>query len=65
MNISSQRLRFVYLHQRKYVEATMYPYFTMLGQSFGSLILGKWEFVIKDTVVCVFGDFKKRNNSYK
>ena len=45
MNISSQRLRFVYLHQRKYVEATMYPYFTMLGQSFGSLILGKWEYV--------------------
>jgi alpha-1,2-mannosyltransferase len=41
MSISSKRLTFVYLHQRKYVEAAMYPYFTMLGQSLGSLILGE------------------------
>jgi len=35
-----KNLEFVYLHKRSYVEAKMYPYFTMLGQSLGSLILG-------------------------
>lgn len=32
----------VYLHRRKYVEAKMYPYCTLLGQSIGSIYLG-WE----------------------
>jgi alpha-1,2-mannosyltransferase len=50
MSISSEKLRFVYLHQRKYVEAAMYPYFTMLGQSLGSLILGQLTFGVIRTV---------------
>lgn len=33
-------VEFVYLHTRKWVEAKKYPIFTLLGQSFGSLILG-------------------------
>lgn len=40
--------RFVYLKQRRLVEASMYPVFTLLGQSFGSLILGL-EALIKET----------------
>lgn len=32
--------RFVFLHQRKWVEAERFPVFTLLGQSLGSLILG-------------------------
>nr|XP_033338871.1 GDP-Man:Man(3)GlcNAc(2)-PP-Dol alpha-1,2-mannosyltransferase isoform X1 [Megalopta genalis] len=35
-----RKLEFVYLHKRKWVEATMYPYFTLLGQSLGSIWLG-------------------------
>ncbi|KZC08728.1 GDP-Man:Man(3)GlcNAc(2)-PP-Dol alpha-1,2-mannosyltransferase [Dufourea novaeangliae] len=34
------KLEFVYLHKRKWVEASMYPYFTLLGQSLGSVYLG-------------------------
>ena len=42
-NISlPQPVEFVFLKRRRWVEASMYPYFTLLGQSFGSLILG-WE----------------------
>lgn len=33
-------IEFVYLHRRKWVEASMYPYFTLLGQSLGSIWLG-------------------------
>lgn len=33
---------FIFLKRRKWVEAYMYPYFTLLGQSLGSLYLG-WE----------------------
>ncbi|XP_015601200.1 GDP-Man:Man(3)GlcNAc(2)-PP-Dol alpha-1,2-mannosyltransferase isoform X2 [Cephus cinctus] len=33
-------IQFVYLHRRKWVEADMYPYFTLLGQSLGSVWLG-------------------------
>ena len=33
-------VEFVFLHQRKWVEAFSWPYFTLLGQSVGSLILG-------------------------
>lgn len=40
-NITFQReVRFVYLTQRKWVEASTYPYFTILGQSIGSMLLG-------------------------
>lgn len=35
-----ERVEFVYLHQRGWVEAAKYPTFTLLGQSLGSLILG-------------------------
>ena len=41
MTISSKNLSFVYLHKRQYVEASVYPYFTMLGQSIGSIVLGR------------------------
>ncbi|XP_011701399.1 PREDICTED: GDP-Man:Man(3)GlcNAc(2)-PP-Dol alpha-1,2-mannosyltransferase isoform X1 [Wasmannia auropunctata] len=33
-------IEFVYLHGRKWVEASTYPYFTLLGQSLGSVFLG-------------------------
>lgn len=39
-NIKLQEpVEFVYLHKRKWVEASRYPYFTLLGQSLGSVIL--------------------------
>lgn len=42
-NISlSQPVEFVFLKKRRWVEASMYPYFTLLGQSIGSMLLG-WE----------------------
>lgn len=34
-----QKIEFIYLHGRKWVEPSMYPYFTLLGQSLGSLWL--------------------------
>ena len=40
MKIDPNNLEFVYLHRRKWVEAEMYPYFTLLGQSLGSVWLG-------------------------
>lgn len=40
--------RFVFLKQRKLVEASTYPMFTLLGQSMGSLILGI-EALVKET----------------
>jgi alpha-1,2-mannosyltransferase len=36
----------VQLEKRNLVEAERYPYFTMLGQSLGSMLLG-WEAVSK------------------
>lgn len=42
-NISLPRsVEFVFLKKRRWVEASTYPHFTLLGQSFGSMILG-WE----------------------
>lgn len=35
-------VEFVFLKKRRWVEASMYPYFTLLGQSFGSMLLA-WE----------------------
>ncbi len=32
-------IQFVYLNQRKYILANLYPYFTLLGQSLGSILL--------------------------
>merc|ERR1719147_517550 len=40
MAIQAENINFVYLHKRPWVEAARYPYFTMLGQSLGSLVLG-------------------------
>ena len=39
-------LDFVFLKRRNWVEASPYPYFTLLGQSLGSLWLG-WEAMVK------------------
>ena len=33
-------VEFVYLHRRRFVEARLYPAFTLLGQSLGSVWLG-------------------------
>ena len=41
-------LDFVFLKQRKWVEASRYPHFTLLGQSLGSLVLG-FEAMLKFT----------------
>lgn len=42
-NISVEKpVEFVFLKKRYLVEASTYPYFTLLGQSLGSLVLG-WE----------------------
>jgi len=35
-------VHFAFLHRRMWVEASCYPFFTLLGQSLGSLVLG-WE----------------------
>ncbi|XP_067645074.1 GDP-Man:Man(3)GlcNAc(2)-PP-Dol alpha-1,2-mannosyltransferase isoform X2 [Eurosta solidaginis] len=40
INIDKQNTSFVYLKRRLLVEAKLYPYFTLLGQSLGSIILG-------------------------
>jgi len=42
MKIEEQNLEFVYLHRRRWVEAEMYPYLTLLGQSLGSVWLGEF-----------------------
>ncbi|XP_007421273.1 GDP-Man:Man(3)GlcNAc(2)-PP-Dol alpha-1,2-mannosyltransferase [Python bivittatus] len=39
-------VKFVFLNRRYLVEASVYPYFTLLGQSLGSLFLG-WEALTK------------------
>lgn len=42
-NISLPRpVEFVFLKKRSWIEASTYPYFTLLGQSIGSMVLG-WE----------------------
>lgn len=38
--LPEKAITFVYLYRRKFVEANLYPYFTLLGQSVGSMILG-------------------------
>lgn len=38
--ILSTGVEFVYLTRRKWIEASKYPYFTLLGQSIGSIWLG-------------------------
>ncbi len=39
LNLDDANLEFVYLHRRRWVEADMYPHFTLLGQSLGSIFL--------------------------
>ncbi|CAG5103305.1 2-mannosyltransferase (Homo sapiens) [Cotesia congregata] len=39
-NIKINPVEFIYLHKRNYVEAEMYPQFTLLAQSIGSYLLG-------------------------
>lgn len=38
--VDAKRIEFVYLNYRKWVEAEKYPYFTLLGQSIGSMLMG-------------------------
>lgn len=40
IKIDQQRLEFIFLKQRKWVEDSRYPVMTLLGQSVGSMILG-------------------------
>lgn len=40
VDITSDRVKFVYLTKRRWVEADMYPLFTLLGQVLGSMWLG-------------------------
>lgn len=42
----NQPVKFVFLKRRYLVEASLYPHFTLLGQSLGSLFLG-WEALMK------------------
>lgn len=39
-NLTLSNVEFIYLHRRAWVEANRYPRFTLLGQSFGSMVLG-------------------------
>ena len=41
MKDPNEGIKLVYLHSRRWVEAEMYPRFTLLGQSLGSIYLGK------------------------
>ena len=46
-NITLPRsVKFVFLKRRQWVEASPYPFFTLLGQSIGSIFLG-WEALVK------------------
>ncbi|KZS15184.1 GDP-Man:Man(3)GlcNAc(2)-PP-Dol alpha-1,2-mannosyltransferase [Daphnia magna] len=40
IRIQNNNIEFVKLYKRSWVEAQRYPYFTLLGQSLGSLVLG-------------------------
>ncbi|XP_053561007.1 GDP-Man:Man(3)GlcNAc(2)-PP-Dol alpha-1,2-mannosyltransferase [Bombina bombina] len=42
----SHPVKFIFLERRCFVEASLYPHFTLLGQSLGSIILG-WEALVK------------------
>lgn len=37
--VDSKRVQFVFLNQRRWVEASRYPHFTLLLQSIGSVVL--------------------------
>lgn len=39
ISLDAKRVDFIFLNQRKWVEADKYPYFTLLGQSMGSIVL--------------------------
>lgn len=38
--VNADNIDFVFLTRRRWIEAVKYPYFTLLGQSLGSIILG-------------------------
>ncbi|XP_030056301.1 GDP-Man:Man(3)GlcNAc(2)-PP-Dol alpha-1,2-mannosyltransferase isoform X2 [Microcaecilia unicolor] len=42
----TQPVKFIFLEKRYLVEAQLYPHFTLLGQSLGSIFLG-WEALVK------------------
>ena len=38
--VQAERVEFIILEKRHWIEASRYPYFTLIGQSLGSIILG-------------------------
>lgn len=40
VELNKNDVKFVYLTKRRWLEAERYPYFTLLGQSLGSIYLG-------------------------
>ena len=40
VELCAQKINFIFLRKRNLVEASMYPCFTLIGQSLGSVILG-------------------------
>ena len=40
VDICENNIAFIFLHKRKFIEASLYPCFTLIGQSLGSVILG-------------------------
>ena len=50
MKDPKEGVKFEYLYQRKWVEADMFPRFTLLGQSIGSIYLGKAMFHSKNQI---------------
>lgn len=39
ITVDPKRIQFVFLYRRRWVEAKMYPHFTLLMQSIGSMVL--------------------------
>lgn len=62
IHVDPERLEFVFLNQRKWIEAEKYPVMTLLGQSIGSIVLG-FEALLKfqpDIFLDTMGEFVKR-----
>lgn len=62
IQVDPKRIEFVFLNQRRWVEADRYPVMTLLGQSLGSVILG-FEALLKfqpDIYLDTMGEFRHR-----
>lgn len=65
IQLDPERLEFVFLNQRRWVEAEKYPILTLLGQSLGSIVLG-FEALLKfqpDIYLDTMGMLKNLNDS--